>query len=128
MKLRINHMFHTKRAKHHKLWQGDLHRREDTAMPAPATHHRRANPQRRSADHRRWPPRDWRLREQLGGHGDPRRVLAVWQQSQPQHDMASSDQLQIVAPPPLPLNLATHAAGLTGSPAGRQVPIFWPRC
>jgi hypothetical protein len=117
-----------KLAKHHKLWQGDSHRREDTAMPAPATItdaqiHDAA--QQIIAAGR---PRDWPLREQLGGHGDPRRVLAVWQQSQPQHDMASSDQLQIVAPPPLPLNLATHAVGLTGSPAGRQVPIFWPRC
>jgi hypothetical protein len=42
------------------------------------------------------------LREQLGGRRDPRRMLAVWQQSQQQHDLASSDQPQTVAPPPLP--------------------------
>ena len=52
------------------------------------------------------------LREQLGGRGDPRRMLAVWQQTQPQRDMAPSDQPQTVAPPPLPPDLATHAAAL----------------
>jgi hypothetical protein len=29
------------------------------------------------------------LREQLGSRGDPRRMLAVWQQSQQQCDLAS---------------------------------------
>src|ERR1700744_2579429 len=52
------------------------------------------------------------LREQLGGRGDPRRMLAVWQQTQPQRDMAPSDQPHTVAPPPLPPDLATHAAAL----------------
>jgi hypothetical protein len=39
-------------------------------------------------------------------------MLAVWQQTQPQRDIAPFDQPQTVAPPPLPLDLATHAAAL----------------
>jgi hypothetical protein len=80
-------------------------------MPAPATvtdvQIRDAGDQITAAGRR---VTGYSLREQLGGRGDPRRMLAVWQQSQPQSDMAPSDQSQTVAPPPLPPDLATRAA------------------
>jgi colicin import membrane protein len=48
------------------------------------------------------------LRERLGGWGDPRCMLAVWQQTQPQRDMTPSDEPQAAAPPPLPPDLAAQ--------------------
>jgi hypothetical protein len=111
--LRINHMFRMELAKHHKLWHGNSHRREDTTMPAPATitdAQIHDAGQQIIATGRR--VTGYSLREQLGGRGDPRRMLTVWQQTQPQRDIAPSDQPHTVAPPPLPLDLATHAAAL----------------
>jgi hypothetical protein len=55
-------------------------------------------------------------RRVTGSRGDPRRMLTVWQQTQPQRDMAPSDQPHTVAPPPLPPDLATHGAALRDRP------------
>jgi hypothetical protein len=40
------------------------------------------------------------LRAQLGGRGEPRRLMAVWQQIQPHRDAAPADQPQALAAPP----------------------------
>lgn len=52
------------------------------------------------------------LRAQLGGRGEPRRLMAVWEQTRPQRDPAPADQMPTVTAPPLPPDLAAHAATL----------------
>jgi hypothetical protein len=49
------------------------------------------------------------LRAQLGGRGDPRGLLAVWEQAREQRDPAPVDQPSAVALPP---DLAAQAAAL----------------
>lgn len=52
------------------------------------------------------------LRAQLGGRGEPRRLMAVWEQNRQQHDPSPADQPPAVAAPPLPPDLAAQAATL----------------
>jgi hypothetical protein len=73
---------------------------------------RRANPRRRTGHRGRRPTGDRLLpRAQLGGRGEPRRLMAVWEQMQPHRDAMPVDhQPQTVAAPPLPPDLAAQAA------------------
>jgi colicin import membrane protein len=88
------------------------HPREDTAMPAPATvtdeQIRDAGQDIIAAGRR---VSGYSLRAQLGGRGEPRRLMAVWQQTRPQPP-APADQMPAVAAPPLPPDLAAYAATL----------------
>lgn len=52
------------------------------------------------------------LRAQLGGRGEPRRLMAVWEQTRQQQDTTPADQAAAIAAPPLPPDLATQAATL----------------
>jgi colicin import membrane protein len=52
------------------------------------------------------------LRAQLGGRGEPRRLMAVWEQAREQPDPAPTNQPPQVAAPPLPPDLATQATAL----------------
>src|ERR1700693_1034840 len=86
---------------------------EDTAVPAPATitdEQIRDAAQAIIADGRR--VTGYSLRAQLGGRGDPRRLVAVWEQTQQQRNPPPSDQPPAAAAPPLPPDLAAHAATL----------------
>jgi Plasmid replication region DNA-binding N-term len=82
-------------------------------MPAPATvtdEQIRDAGQEIIADGRRVSA--YSLRAQLGGRGDPRRLITVWEQIQQQRDPAPIDQPQAVAARSLPPDIAAQATML----------------